>query len=192
MCCIITSGFECNKNRFNPYYIKLNATLNNTAEYINLGDTLKFKLTIPDTLVSVSQKVPVTSLQQAWYSFTFYQIDTATKLASRMVGKTNFASDGGTLDPYSGVYVSKTKPYTVTLNLVPPAKGLYYLQITPQPGSIDVNDNYHAGLKVNFAVADKHWVNAAKYFNTPNNPDYLTSMAQLDGEGYGWYNFWVK
>jgi hypothetical protein len=155
---------------FDPEYVKLNMTVNDTAEAINLGDTLKFKLTIPDTLNGISQSVTVNTLQEGFYFFTFYQVDTINRIAKRMTGSTIYVTDGNT--DGTQVNVSRNaKPFTATLNIVPPSKGIYYVQITPQPGTIKVNGSYEAGLRVNFGVTDKHWIMMSYYYNQYLNVD---------------------
>ncbi len=60
-------------------FVKLNATLNNATETIHLGDTLKFKLTLPDNIVTSTRTVSVNSLQEGWYLFDFVLLDTVLK-----------------------------------------------------------------------------------------------------------------
>lgn len=165
---------------------KLNAELNNTAETIHVGDTLKFKLTIPDTLITSLQKILVNSLQETFYTFTFYRVDTITKIGTRMTGNTFFVTEGTT--DGAAVYVSKNnKPFTATLNIIPPTKGLYYVQVTPQPGIIRVNNSFVGGLRVNFDVVDKHWIMYNNYI-----PGFYPAVTQFDNDGYGYYCFKVN
>ena len=95
---------------------------------------------------------------------------------------------GGTL-----IYTTNTvKPFRSLLNLIPPYKGLYYIEITPQPDSLKINNSFEAGLAVNFAVSNKQWVENAAYFNGLNQPDFITSVTQADADGYGFYVFRVN
>jgi len=172
---------------FDPEFVKLNMTLNDTAETISLGDTLKFKLTIPDTLNGVSRRVPVNTLQQGFYTFTFYQIDTIAKRGIRLGGNCIYVTEG-TTDGFQ-VNVSKsTKPFTATLNLIPPSKGVYNFQVTPQPGTIRVNNSYEAGLRVNVDVTDKHWSMFISYFGS----GWINDLPQVDASGYAFYAFKVN
>ena len=167
-------------------YVKLNATINNSAETLHLGDTLKITLTIPDTLQGVSQRIPVSSLQMGWYDCTFYIVDTVTKIGTRITSSNNIFISKGSFDGH-GVYVSTAaKPYEAILNLVPPTKGVYYFQVTPQPGAIKINNSYEAGLRVNIATPDKHWLMYNNYF-----PGFYPGVTQFDNNGYAYYCFRV-
>lgn len=184
----------CKKDDYkNAEAVRLSAAINNSAEIIALGDTLKITLTIPSTITTESaQQINVSSLQKGWYGILANRIDTITK---QNIGLNNTSAFFITAGSNSGgsIYVSNSNtPYTSVLNIVPPQKGVYYLEILPQPGQLNVNTTNYYGLKVNFAVADKHWVNFANYFNGPNQPDFLTSVSQRDSEGYGWYCFRVN
>lgn len=178
-------------------FVKLNATLNNAAENIQLGDTLKFKLTLPDNLVTSTRTVTVNSLQEGWYLFDFYLLDTVLKRGVRVSGNSVYISDGHLSANGASVYLSNAnKPYTATLNLIPPTKGIYTLSIVPQPGTLRINNsNVPIGLKVNFDVTDKHWNMLAYYYSTYFNTssgDFLTSVQQNNTDGYGVYGFRVN
>jgi len=164
---------------------------------MHLGDTLKINLTIPDTIEASSinggsENQIVRSVQESFYAFTFYYIDTITRAIQRLSGSNTVITigygSGGIL-----IYTTNTvKPFRSLLNLIPPYKGLYYIEITPQPGSLKINNSFEAGLAVNFAVTDKHWVENAAYFNGPNQPDFITSVTQANEDGYGFYVFRVN
>lgn len=184
----VLESFQCSKNQYyNPEFIKLSATLNNPSETIHLGDTLKFKLTIPDVLVSNSQNVAVNNLQRAFYTFDCYKIDTITKRVTLITVNNIFTTEGST-DGYA-VYVSNNaKPFTSSLNIVPPEKGIYYVAITPQSGTIKVNNAYEAGLIINFNVTDKHFVMLDYYIGN----GFLAAANERDSRGYGFYGFRVN
>jgi len=178
-------------------FVKLNATLNNSAETILLGDTLKFKLTLPDNLITSTRTVAVNSLQEGWYLFDFYLLDTLLRRGVRMSGTSIYVSDGYLSANGASVYLSNSnKPFTATLNLIPPTKGIYSLAIVPQPGRLKINDsNVPIGLKVNYDVVDKHWSMLAYYYSTYFNTssgDFFASAQQNNVDGYGVYGFRVN
>jgi len=182
-----------------PFYtnfVKLNATISDTAGTIRLGDTLKIKFTVPDTVVAVSnngdiQKVFVSTLQDCYYAYTFILLDTVTHGGRRISGIYTVITKGYGIE--GTIHVTNTnKPFSSILSFIPPAKGIYYLQITQQPTTLKINNSFEAGLAVNFAVTDKHWVENAAYFNGPNQPDFITSVTQADRDGYGFYVFRVN
>jgi hypothetical protein len=197
---VLTMNFDCGCNKSgNPYfdptlpYIKVSATLSDTSAIIPFGDTLIIKLTIPDTLIAntplgATQTVVVNTLQTGAYVFHIYRVDTVTKLTDFVVSSNNIFVTDGVLHSFYAVYVSnQRKPFTSSLHIVPPAKGLYSLEVTPQADRIAVNRNLAGGLIVNFAVKNKHWDLLDRYF-----PGYAAAAANVDSTGYGWYCFKVE
>ena len=190
-------SFKCGKT--NDYYnpniptVKLKATLNNSAETIKLGDTLKFTLTVPENISAISKltgdstKVAVNSVQECMYNFTFYSIDTISKTGTRITSLNNAFVSLGSLKVVASVYTTNYKPYVSVLNIVPPAKGIYYVDFGRQETSLQINNSFKAGLRVNVNVADKHWNLTEPYY-----PGITNSLQSLDLEGYGNYYFRVN
>ncbi len=191
--------FSCDppRGQLESDFVKLNATLNNAAETIQLGDTLKFKLTLPDNLITSTRTVTVNSLQEGWYLFDFYLLDTVLKRGVRMAGTSIYISDGHLSANGASVYLSNgTTPFTATINLIPPTKGVYTFEIVPQSGTLRINNsNVPIGLKVNFDVANKHWPMIAYYYSTYFNTDqnvFLGQLQDVNNAGYGYYGFKVN
>lgn len=179
--------------------VKLLVTLNDTAAVLQLGDTLKMTLTIPDTLKTISKADGVVSdlfiysLQRCGYHFTFYNIDTVTNFALRITDPSKIFVTSGSLESISGVNTTNVnKPFNAVLNLIPPYKGLFYVQFDRQENYFTANNTFNAGTRFNFNVSDKHWVEYADYFNGANQPDFITSVSSLSDQGYGFYCFWVN
>jgi sulfur relay (sulfurtransferase) DsrF/TusC family protein len=195
---IITIVFiSCEPVRpFYTNFVKLNATISDTASTIRLGDTLKIKFTIPDTITAISsngasQNVIVNTLQECFYVYSFYKVDTVTHTGERLFGIYTVISNGYGREGI--IYVTNSaKPFSSTLNLTFPSKGLYYLQMTQQPVTVKINNSFEAGLAINFAVSNKHWAENAVYFNGLNQPDFITSVTRADADGYGFYCFRVN
>lgn len=130
--------------------------------------------------------------------FDFYKLDTVARVGIRMSGSSIFISDGHlSTNGIPSVYLSNgIKPFTATLNLIPPTKGIYTLAIVSQPGRLRINNtNPPIGLNVNFAVADKHWNMIAYYSSTYFNlciSEFLATRQRLDSEGFGFYGFRVN
>ena len=117
----------CKKNPLNSPStptVKLTTTINNNAETIHLGDTLKFILTIPDTLIAISKtdgttsKVFINSLQSCSYNFTFYNADTITKIGTRIRDAAHIFVTTGNITSYlDAVYTSNSsKPFLSILD----------------------------------------------------------------------------
>lgn len=179
---------------------KLSGAISDSSEAIHLGDTLKIILTVPDSITAISKldgtisKIFVSSLQSCTYGFTFYNVDTVTKTGTRIRDAAHVFVTAGSIDSYLGaVFTSSvSKPYISVLNLVPPAKGLYYVQTDRQENLMKINGGTNLGLRMNFSVSNKHWLDYANHFNAPNQPDFITSMNELNNEGYGFYCFMVN
>jgi len=170
--------------------VRLNASINNPNETIHLGDTLKIDLSIPSSITSESGQInTVSSVQEALYTFTFYQVDTVTNLDTRIRNITSISVSKGSINNYLAAVSTSTSslPFESILNLVPPSKGLYYVDITGS-GSIKVNNSYEAFLKINFSVINKHW-----NLLEPFTPGISASLAaNQDAQGYGFYCFRVN
>ena len=170
--------------------VRLNASINSPNETIHLGDTLKIDLSIPSSITSESGQINnVSSVQEALYTFTFYQVDTVTNLDTRIRNSTSIFVSKGSINSYLAAVSTSTGslPFESILNLVPPSKGLYYVEITGS-GSIKVNNSYQAFLKINFSVTSKHW-----NLLEPFTPGISASLAaNQDAQGYGFYCFRVN
>ena len=176
--------------------VLLKATLNNRNEVIRLTDTLKITLEVPLTITSETNvTTPVNSVQQALYNVDLVQIDTASiNAATGMVRVTRIVSpralvvSEGSMPPHAigTISVSTTRPpFRSVLNLIPPAKGVYYVRTSK--GVLKVNKSYEAFLKVNFDVPDKHWTLANRYI-----PGYSTAPEILSTDAEGNANYWFR
>jgi hypothetical protein len=183
----------CKKNTYKyADAVKLKATLSDTSEIIHLGDTI----TIPDLLVTeTGQNTLVNSLQEAVFNIGCARVDSNNVPSIFVSSPSNFFVTEG-VNIGGNIYASKlSKPYRFILNIVPPQKGVYLIEITPQPGKLQVNNNTYFKLKVNFDAINKHWNTLAYYYNAYFNTDVnalLASYRQTDSEGYGIYGFRVN
>ncbi len=187
----------CKKNTYKyADAVKLKATLSDTSETIHLGDMLKVTLTIPDVVVTeTGQNTFVSSLQKREFVIACNRIDTILRRAVSLNNTSGFFVSEGT-NVGGTVSVRNTSiPYRFVVNFIPPQKGVYYIEILPQPGKLSVNNNTNYGLKFDFNVTNKHWNTLLTYFNVYFNADInalLASLRQRDTEGYGYYGFRVN
>ncbi len=190
---LLLNGCEPKRQNYD-ICLRLLASINDTAETIKLGDSLKISLTIPDTLVTDTGKLVIKSLQVANFYFTLYKIDTIstqrpTPNDSIIYGNSKSISvTNGVCNSSQVNMATNTRPYTSTLNILPPSKGLFIVQIEPQPGNIGVNSSSnYIGLAVNFSVVNKHWNLFESY-----NPGFINAIIPIDYSGFGSYCFRVK
>lgn len=197
-CLAFLLSTTCKKDYYDgTELVLLTATLNNATETLRLTDTLKVTLNLPAVLTSESgMVVPVSSVQEVVYSFTLYQVDTVnTNPATgavqviRLVSPSTLVVTKGRLSPnMSSAYLTTSgPPFQSVLNIIPPTKGVYYVQTIK--GVLKVNNGFGAFLRVNFGVPNKHWTLADQYI-----AGYSTSpeIIQADAEGNGPYWFRVK
>jgi hypothetical protein len=178
-------SFRCVKGN-SPVPVRLNATINDTAANIRLGDTLRITLVLPDTMVSNGERIIVHSLQEAMYTFRLAKFDTIQKVSDRVKGSHLIFATEGTTNGYSAYTSTGVRPYRSVINLVPPEKGMYYIQMEPQPGKGVVNKSVNIAPIVNFAVPNKHW-----NLYEAHVPGFINAVSPLDADGYGWYVFRV-
>jgi hypothetical protein len=187
----------CKKNNYkNTDSVRLKATISDTSEAIPLGDTLKITLTIPDVLVTeLGQNTFVQSLNEGRYIVSCARFDTVNRIGVFISDPSLFFVTEG-INVGGNLFVSKTnKPFRSILNIIPPQKGYYRLEITPQPGKLNVNNDSYYGLKVDFNVTNKHWNTLAYYYNVyfnTNISEFLSQNQYLENEGYGFYGFRVN
>lgn len=171
--------------------VALKLSVNRPAQSIRLGDTLKFTLAIPPQVTSESGVVkPVTTVQKSQYGFTFYRLDTLTSTVTRITIREAIRAAKGSLDAgLSNISITQTEaPFESVLAIVPPTRGLYYLQLGGS-GALKINNDYEAGLRLAFGVPDKHW----QLFD-PYLPGFSAGAADPghEGSGLGFYCFRVK
>ena len=169
--------------------VKLNIVLSNNAEAISLGDTLKLRLTLPDTIVSNVRTQQLQSLQRAFFAMRTFRVDTINRRAVNVPLSEVWTSIGNIENDLSYVMKNSSKPFEVIINFKPSQKGLYYFEIIPQPGTLRINGNGERNLIVNFAAADKHLTLVSGYFG---GQIWLDEANNRNSQGFGVYAFKVN
>ncbi len=187
--------FSCDpdkKDIFNTEVVKINATIESNTENINLGDTIKIKLLIPDTVTTSGSRQIIQTLQRGQFGMTCNLIDTTNKKAVFMNSPNIWITKGSREGNLSFIANTNAKPYEVVVCFKPPVKGLFLIEIISQAGQFRINNNYEARLLVNFNVPNKH-LNIlsiiAPYFG--GQPFYDAAI-QKDNDGFGNYYFRVN
>ena len=174
----------------NPESVKIKGTLNNVNDTLKLGDTLKYTIVLPQSLItSNSQNININSLQYAFYYQHINLVDTINKTANLA---TTFQLERFVMPGFTSgttVYLTTNmSPFFATLHLIPKIKGLFFIEIISQPGRIKVNNEYETNLFVNFDVSNKHHNMLINVFG----PAYQTVLDNLESQGFGRYAFYVK
>jgi hypothetical protein len=170
--------------------IKLQATISNTNENINLGDTLKITLKLPDTVVSNLRNIAVQTLQRATFGLSVMKYDTINKRVKNVLSPNVWVTAGSTEGLLSYVLNNNTKPYQVIINVKPIEKGLYRFEVVQKAGTLKFN-NIETNLLVGFNVPDYHYdilSIVAPYFG---GQPYYDGFVQVNNESFGVYFFRV-
>ena len=151
--------FSCDpdkKDIFNTEIVKVFATVESNAENITLGDTIKIKLKIPDTVITNGSTQVIQTLQRGQFGMTLNLLDTAARTGTGIRPPNIWTTKGNMEGNLSYIVSTTTKPYEVIIACKPPQKGLYLIEIISQAGQFKINNNYEARLIVNFNVPNKH------------------------------------
>lgn len=170
-------------------YVKLKASINNTNEVISLGDTLKIRLVLPDTLHTEDNvTLPVSSIEEGLYSADIFKIDTILKTSVYIPTSDYFVSEGRMPDIKSFELTKSVKPFAVTLNIVPRQKGIYNIAVHTQATNLRINGNSQPiGLITGFNVINSHFMLLNPYY-----PQIVADSARIKQDGFGYYCFRVN
>jgi hypothetical protein len=183
----------CNPSAGKPdinEFVKLGVTVSNTSENIPLGDTLKIRLSLPDTVKTSLRNMPVQSLQRGFFVMSVMKYDTINKRVTSVRVPNIWLTIGNSEGELSYVLKNNSKPYEVIINVNPKEKGMYRFEVVPQPGTLKIND-IETKLLVGFNVPDYHYniLNiVTPYFG---GQPYYDAFVQRNIEGFGVYFFRV-
>lgn len=179
----------CEPERINlTSYVKLKANINNANEVISLGDTIKIRLVLPDTLrTEENVTLSVGSIQDGLFSADIFKIDTILKTSVYIPASDYFVSEGRMPDAKSFELTKSVKPFAVTLNIVPREKGIYNIAVHTQATYLRINgNNQPIGLITGFNVVNSHFMLLNPYY-----PQIVADSARIKQEGFGYYCFRV-
>jgi hypothetical protein len=171
-------------------FVKLGATINNASENILLGDTLKIKLSLPDTVKTSLRNIPVQSLQRGFFVMRAFKIDTLNKKATSLRSPNVWITSGNSEGELTYVLKNNAKPYEVIINVNPKEKGMYYFEVVPQAGTLKIND-IETKLLVGFNVPDYHYNILSIITPYFGGQPYYDAGVQRNIEGFGVYFFRV-
>ncbi len=192
---LVMISYSCNPSAGKELvteFVKLNAEINIVSETIQIGDTLKISLKLPNKVMSNLRTQEVQSLERGFYAMYINKIDTVNKKATLVQPPNYWLTKGNREGSFFFVMNTNAKPYEVVLNIKPPEKGLYYLEVIAQPGVLKINNNYEANLLVNFNVPDKHFNILSLIAPSFGGQPFYDAFVQRDMEGFGTYFFRVE
>lgn len=137
----------------------------NEQRVYQVGDTLHFDVTLPNTIKIVDNNlgtieyVPVKSLQKASYAFWVSRIDSLNKKLYHLVDNQvdAFYNNKKTEAFGSVVFNTDRKPFQGQLKLIPKVKGLFYLEVDKiMAGNIQINRDIEGVISMEIANVQKH------------------------------------
>ncbi len=190
---IVLYSCEPNDIELEQDFVKLTASISDTAETIYIGDTLKIKFQLPETLVTTKLTYQVNTLNEGWVAFDAGFIDSAVAKSYVRLTSANFFYSTGYGDSYIMNLDKSKKPFNVVLNIIPTKVGIYHIGLVPQPSVLKINDfKRRIGFALNFINTNKHWNLIDKFYFNNDIPNVLATLIDEDKDGYGNYFFRVK
>jgi hypothetical protein len=161
---------SCDPPRVKPrFFATLKANIVNEKQVFRLGDTIKLRVSVGDSLeydeivsdtILRKGKIYTNSLEEAFYGFSCDRFDTlnggvysysASPIFVNVISKTGKLRAGvGGVPAGDGYLSNQQKPYTSELYFIPKEKGIYFIELRYQPVSIKINNNFEAQLSVIF------------------------------------------
>lgn len=138
--------------------VKITGIFNDVDGLLNLGDTLRFQIQVPDTLFASSGPVVVGSVQRAEFLMDICRLDTVAKRVVLLQPPLYWAGPGQVSASNTTTFLlrSATKPYQLDLHFTPDKKGLYFIGITGQMGQLRANNGFAARILVAFDLANRN------------------------------------
>ena len=180
-----------------PIFVKLKASLSDTNKVLHVGDTLKMSLRIPDTLATNQGTYYLSSVQKAYISLDYYQVDTIISKSNFTINREKFLIKKGQFAPKSTVVEVEYATKMLELHFVLSKKGHYSIQISPQSGRLEITEKdgtqYLIMSNVGFNVKDSHndlylsWIGDAAY-----RAEAKEALEIRSNSGFGWYFFNVE
>lgn len=189
---ILLIFFSCDPPRVSlTDSVKLKATISNTNESILLGDTLKIRLVLPDTIITENnEKIIVTSLQKAEFSASISKLDTITRSPIYLAPPDYFTTEGSISSSNNRYFIlsNTAKPFAVTFKVVPKQKGIYRIEVSSQTAEMKINgNNQPIGLITGFDVINSHYMLLNPYY-----PEIVSDSNNIKQRGFGYYWFRVN
>ncbi len=170
-------------------HVKVKANISNKNEVISLGDTLKIRLVLPDTLhTEENETTLVSNLQEGNYLADIFKIDTILKKSNYIPTSEYFVSEGSMSAGKVFDLTKSAKPFAVTLNIVPTQKGIYNIAVHTQATYLRINgNNQPIGMITGFDAVNCHFILLNPYY-----PEIVADSSRIKQEGFGYYCFRVN
>jgi hypothetical protein len=183
----------------------LKVSLSNHKSTLKLGDYIILTATLPDTLIvdNVEKNFrfiePIKTIEELSLYCPVFIYDTLNRRL-HSVEYTNIATNievisGKVLSAGSSkgnIAFSTDIPRQVEIKIKPKEKGIYYIELSPQPRKIRYNGDKRAKLITRFDVIDLHHDLLAKYLQPEDQQGYINSINEYYLNSGGIYGFRVE
>ncbi|MCS6796678.1 MAG: hypothetical protein NZ516_12045 [Raineya sp.] len=209
---ILLSNWSCGRQKWietRNRRVSVTMEISNPNKIIHLGDSIVCKVELPDSIL-----VEDLNNQTFYKDFIhFIKPNPARHSLSCMVNMIDTLTKRGTsrqdenkidyriilgervhLPQFTGgaLNFSSNRPYKIEFVIKPTLKGIYFLELSPQPGIIEYNTDKQVSLVVRYNAQDSHLDLLAKIY-TPNNlNEYYVSHSNYYSLSGGKYAFKVE
>lgn len=167
---------EVREDQYNQELVKLAGTFSKTNRVLALGDTLQLNITVPDTIAGTAGRIKVYSVQEGLVNMYIDKLDTVNRRGILLRPPNFWITRGGISNSGMVAYYMETatKPFGLTVNILPSERGIYMITILSQLGRLNINNNYRAKLLVDFDVPSRNIDLARPYLDDAWVNDALT------------------
>jgi hypothetical protein len=193
-------GLKCGSENWNEVKnrkINLKASLN-TFENLKLGDTLRLRIIIPDTLEIVDNSKNTSSfeiirnLENAKACLFVRRLDTLAKTSEAV---TNILFNGEKSNSACGSFTN-IKPFESIITIIPEKKGVYYIRTEDKNSRFVFNNKISVINAISIDAPDKRHKMIAHYLykaiGISTEEEYFNAIMQLEANGGSYYGFRVE
>jgi hypothetical protein len=180
-----------------PVLTKLKATLSDTNAVLHVGDTLKMRLRVPDTLETNQGTFFITAMKYSSLAFHYYKVDTLISKSEGIIENANFLIRKGKFAVQSTAVEFDYPTKELAVDFLFPQKGYYYIQMTPQSHRLGVTEKSGKEslmmFNTDFEVNDSHqYLYLSRIGTLADRIEMQAKFAELKERGFGWYCFKVE
>ena len=180
-----------------PIEAKLKANLSDTNSIFRVGDTLKMRLRVPDTLITNQSTYYLESIRNTSIDLDYYRVDTIITQTNARIIDDSFQIKKGKYAPQSTVVEFDYASKEIELHFLLNKKGKFYVQIGEQSRRMECTlkngNKLLVMINVGFNVSDSHhslflsWISDTNYRTQMRN-----HLSDLTTKGVGFYAFKVE
>ena len=180
-----------------PIAANLKADFNDTSSVFHVGDILRLRLRVPDTLSTNQGTSYISSIQNTSLDIDYYRVDTIITQSNAKIMDDTFQIKKGKYASQSTAIEFDYSTKEIELHFILNKKGKFYIQVGEQSRRMEctLKDGSKILIMVNvgFNVTDSHhslflsWISDVNYRTQMRN-----HLLDLTASGIGFYAFKVE